>query len=130
MFFLMFFLFNPPKARIFWKQKDRFVPDIILAEEIQKSATTGLHEWSENVVNVKNRQVLKGHCEFLSVIWVKWKGSVGSITRHGSSAFYSLFLTFFVLEIFKFKYDKFFVRNSASISKFEWFEWPCSSSWL
>ena len=30
----------------------------------------------------------------------------------------------FVLEIFKFKYDKVFVRYSASISKFEWFEQP------
>ena len=27
-------------------------------------------------------------------------------------------------EIFKFKYDKFFVRHSASISEFEWFEQP------
>ena len=38
--------------------------------------------------------------------------------------FYSLFLSFFVLEIFKFKYDKVFIRHSASISKFEWFEQP------
>ena len=37
---------------------------------IQKSASTELHEWSENVVNVKNRQILKENCEFLSVIWV------------------------------------------------------------
>ena len=42
-----------------------------------------------------------------------------------SSTFYSLFLPFFVLEIFKFKYDKVFVRHSASISKFEWFEQLC-----
>ena len=40
------------------------------------------------------------------------------------STFYTLFLQFFVQEIFKFKYDKFFVRNSASISKFKWFEQP------
>ena len=37
-----------------------------------------------------------------------------------SSTFYSLFLPFFVLEIFKFKYNKVFIRHSASISKFEW----------
>ena len=36
-----------------------------------------------------------------------------------SSTFYSLFLPFFVLEIFKLKYDKVFVRYSAYISKFE-----------
>ena len=44
---------------MFQKQKDCFVPDITQAEEIQKSASTELHEWSENVVNVENRQFLK-----------------------------------------------------------------------
>ena len=28
MFFDMFFLFNPPEAAMFQKQKDRFVPDV------------------------------------------------------------------------------------------------------
>ena len=51
---------------------------------------------------------------------------VCSITLLYSSTFYSLFLPFFVLEIFKFKYGKVFVKHSASISKFEWFEQPCS----
>ena len=42
---------------------------------------------------------------------------------------YSLLLLFFVWEIFKFKYDRFFVRHSASISEFKWFdEEPCSTS--
>ena len=54
MFFDMFFLFNPPEAGMFQKQKDRFVPDVTQAEEIQKSASMELHEWSENVVNVEN----------------------------------------------------------------------------
>ena len=62
---------------------------------------------------------------FVSVIWVNWKQSVSSITLPYSSTFYSLFLPFFVLEIFKFKYDKFFVRHYASISKFKWSEQPC-----
>ena len=52
---------------------------------------------------------------------------VCSITLLYSSTFYSLFLPFFVLEIFKFKYDKVFVRYSASISKFKWFEQPCNN---
>ena len=71
------------------------------------------------MVNVENRQCLKGNCEHFSVICVKLKQLVRSITLLYSSTFYSLFLPFFVLEIFKFKYDKFFVRHSASISKFE-----------
>ena len=65
---------------------------------------------------------LKVNCRFLLVIRVKWKQSVCSITLLYSSTFYSLFLPFFVLEIFKFKYDTFFIRNSAGISKFDQFE--------
>ena len=84
-----------------------------------------LHEWSENVVNVENWQFLTRNCKFLLVnIKAKWKQSVCFITLPCSSTFYSLSLSFFVLEIFKFKYGKFFIRNSPSISKFEWFEQP------
>ena len=47
---------------------------------------------------------------------------------------YSLLLLFFVWEIFKFKYDRFFVRHSASISEFKWFDEGRAmlnlSSWL
>ena len=48
-------------------------------------------------------------------IRVKWKQSVCSIVLLHSIIFYRLFLPFFVLEIFNFKYDKFFVKHSASI---------------
>ena len=58
--------------------------------------------------------------------WNENSQSVCFITLPYSSTFYSLFLSFFVLEVFKFKYNKFFVRHSASISKFEWFEQPWS----
>ena len=54
----------------------------------------------------------------------EWNGNSQYVTLLYSRTFYSLFLPFFVLEIFKFKYDKVFVRNSASISKFKWFEQP------
>ena len=47
-----------------------------------------------------------------------------------SSTFYSFFVPFFVLEIFKFKYDKVFIRHSASISKFKWFEQPWYPLWV
>ena len=89
---------------------------------MQKSASMELHKWSENVVNVRNHQFSKGNCELLSVTWVKWKQSLFSITLLYSSTFYCFFAPFFVLEIFKFKYDKFLVRNPAPVSKFEWFE--------
>ena len=55
----MLFLFNPPGAGMFLEQKDSFVPYVTQAEEKQKSASTELHEWSKNVVNVENRQFLK-----------------------------------------------------------------------
>ena len=42
-----------------------------------------------------------------------------SITLPCSSTCCSLFISFFALEIFKFKYDRFFARHSASISKFK-----------
>ena len=77
------------------------------------------------MVNVENHLFLKEDCKFLPVIWVKWKQSVCSITLLYSSTFYSLFLWFFFLKIFEFKYDKVFVRYSAFISKFEWFEKLC-----
>ena len=68
--------------------------------------------------------VFEGKLQNLCVIWVKWKQSVCSITLLCSSTFYSLFLPFFVQEIFKFKYGKFFIKNSASISKFGLFFEP------
>ena len=68
MFFLVFFLYNPPEVGMFQNQTDHFVPDVTQAEEIRKSASTELREWSENVVNVENRQFLKENCEFLSAI--------------------------------------------------------------
>ena len=35
-------------------QKEHYITDITQAEEIQISASTRLHEWSKNVVNVEN----------------------------------------------------------------------------
>ena len=60
-------------------------------------------------------------------IW-NYQQSVCSVTLPCSSTFYSLFIPFFVLEILKFKYGTFFIRHSASISKFRWFEQPWSST--
>ena len=47
-----------------------------------------------------------------------------------SSTFYSLLPPFFILEIFKFKYEKVFVRHSAFNSKFEWLEQSWQSAVL
>ena len=75
-----------------------------------------LRKWSENVVNVENHQFLKGNCNLL-------------LTLYYSCTFYSLFLAFFVLKIFKFKYGKFFIRHSASISNFKAHTWiSCSDN--
>ena len=65
--FDVFFLFNP-EAGMFQEQKDRFVTDVTQAKEIQKSASTELHEQSENAVNVENRQFLRENYELLLVI--------------------------------------------------------------
>ena len=53
---------------MFQNQKDRFVPDVTQTEEIQKSASMELHEWSENVVDVDNRQFLKKNFKVVAVI--------------------------------------------------------------
>ena len=63
-FFRCFFLFNPLEAGMFQKQKDRFVPDITLTQEIQKSASVELHKWSKSMVNVENCKFLKENCKF------------------------------------------------------------------
>ena len=71
MFFLVFFLYNPPEVGMFQNQTDHFVPDVTQAEEIRKSASTELHKWSENVLNVENCQFFKGNCKFFLSISVK-----------------------------------------------------------
>ena len=123
MLFLVFFSVTPPPFPPSWGWKVQ-APKRLLRSWRHICTSTELHEWSENVVNVENCNFLKVNCGFLLVIWVKWKQSVRSITLLYSSTFYSLFLPFFVLEIYKFKHDKFFVRNSAAISEFDWFEQP------
>ena len=50
---------------MFQNQKDCIVPDVTQAEEMQKSASMELHEWSENVVNVEDCQLLKENCGFV-----------------------------------------------------------------
>ena len=66
-FFTCVFCLTPrPGAGMFYEQKD---PSFLTyGEEIQKSASTELYKWSENVANVENRQFLKENCKFLSVI--------------------------------------------------------------
>ena len=53
---------------MFQNQKDHFNPDVTQAEEIQKSASTELHKWSENMANAENRNFVKVNCMFLSVM--------------------------------------------------------------
>ena len=76
-----------------------FLSDITQAEKMQNSASTELHEWSENMANIENCQLkfLKENCAFLSYL-SKMK-IVSVITLLYSSKFYSLVVPFFVLEI-------------------------------
>ena len=62
------------------------------------------------MVNVKNHQFLNGNCEFLSIIGVKSKHSVCFMTLFLVLVLFTacIYIQFFVLEIFKFKYDKLF----------------------
>ena len=65
-FFLVFFMFSAPEAGMFYNKKYSIVTNVKYAEKKQqKSASTEIQEWSENVVNV---QFLKGNCEFFSAI--------------------------------------------------------------
>ena len=123
MFLLFFFLLCPLRLEF---SRIRKTTSFLTSNKlkIDKSASTDLHGLRENVVNVENSQFLRRNGSFFSVSWVKWNQSVYSITLPCSRIFYSLFLPFLVLEIFEFKYDKFFVRHSTSISKFKWFEQP------
>ena len=113
-FFLCFLCLTPLRLECSRIRKVSSFLKFMQAEEIQKSSSTELYEWSRNVVNVENHNFLKVNCRFLLVIWVKWKQSVCSIILLYSSTSYSLLLPFFVLEIFKFNYGKFFIRHSAS----------------
>ena len=82
---------------------------------------TQLHKWSKNLSNVDNSNFLKVNWVFIS--YLSKINTLCSIILY-SSTFYNLFLPFFVLEMFKFKY-KFFLRHFTSIFNFEWFEQPC-----
>ena len=62
------------------------------------------------MIIVENCNFSKVNCEYFSVIWVTWKQSACCIIPLYSSTFYSLVLPFFVLVIFKFKYDKVFCQ--------------------
>ena len=132
MFFLMFSLFTPPLLPL------SPIPWGWNVLESEKPLCSWCHKgWrnTKNCIHIASQMeqkcgkcwkslIFKDNCEFLSVIWVKWKQTVCSITVSCSKTLYSLFLHFFVLEIFKFKYDNFYIRDFASISKFKWFEQP------
>ena len=58
MFFLVFFLFNSLELESSSSRKTALFLTS-QAEEIQNFASTELHEWSKNVVNVESCNVLK-----------------------------------------------------------------------
>ena len=82
----------------------------------------------KKVVPLKITNFWKKNCKILSVWWVVKMKIVTMLYNSSlfySSTFYSLFIPFFVLKIFKFKYLwQGFCQTSASISRFKWFEKP------
>ena len=68
-------------------------------------------------------QLFEGRLQVFISYQVKWKQSVCSINFLYSSTLYSLFLLFFVLEIFKFKYIwQVICQTFSFLSKFKWFK--------
>ena len=120
----MFFLFNPLRLVC---SRIRKTTSFLTSHRLKKYKN--LHPWSLKQVEWKcgkcwKLPIFEGKLRVFFSYLSEMK-IVSSTTLPYSSTFYSLFLPFFVLEIFKFKYDKFFIRHSASISKFKWFEQPC-----
>ena len=68
---------------------------------------------------------------FEGKLWVffSYLSEMKTVSVFYNSSILVLFTACFYRFLFKFKYDKFFVRHSASISRFEWFELLCSTSW-
>ena len=63
--------------------------------------------------------IFEGNLQVFISYVSEMKTVICPITLPCFNTFYSLFIPFFVLEIFKFKYGQFFCQNSISISKFE-----------
>ena len=103
-FFSLLFLFNPRRMKL---EKTLYSWPHIGLRNTKKISSTELHKWSESMVNVENCNFLKVSCNFQSLVWVKWKQSVCSISFLYSTTFYIFFLPFVVLKIFKFKYGNF-----------------------
>ena len=107
-FFLCFFCLTPLPPHALECSRIRKTALLLMSHRPKKYKNQHPQSFmngAKNIVNVENCQYLKGNYKFLSVIWVEWKQSVCSITLLYSSTLCSLFLPFFVLEIFRFKYD-------------------------
>ena len=65
--------------------------------------------------------------QWTCTIYLTWKRDtpLQLLGIHYSSAFYTTFLSFFVLKIFGFNWTSLFVRYFGSISRFERFVQPC-----
>ena len=125
MFFYVFLLFNPRGAGIFKKQKDHFRSWRHIGWRNTKICIHGASQMERHRGKCWKSPIFEGKLwVFISYLSEMEIVSI-YVLYNSSSTFYSLFLPFFVLEIFKFKYAwQVFVRYSASITKFEWFEQP------
>ena len=104
MVFLVFFLLNPLRLEFSRIRKTT----LFLTAHMLKKYKNQLHEWSKNVINVENPEVLKRNCKFLLVIWVKWKQSGCFIT--------SLILVLFTPCFYNFLFRRYLNSNMTSFS--------------
>ena len=121
MFFLMFFQLN--FLRLEWS-RIRKTALFLMSHRLKKYKN--LHPWSftngAEIGKCWKSPMFEGKLGVFISYLNQMKTVSMFYNSSYSSSFYGLFLPFFVLEKFKFKYDKFFVRHTVSISKFEWFE--------
>ena len=122
-FIYMFFLFNPPEAGMFWEAERPLRSWRHIGWRNAKICIYGA-SWMEGKYDkCWESQIFEGKL-WVFISYLSEMKIICSMTLLYSSTFCSFFVPFFVLEIFKFKYGKVFIRHSASISKFEWFEQP------
>ena len=99
--------------------RSRKTASFLTSHTLKNTKIHGVSRMERKRGKCRKSSIFEGKLQvFISYRYLSEIKVVCSITRLYYSPFYSLFLPFFVLEIFKFKfkYDKVFVRYSASIS--------------
>ena len=121
-FFYVFFLFNPPWGWNVLEAERPLRSWRHIGWRNTKICIRGASRMERKRGQCWKSPIFEGKLQVFISYLTKIKIVSVFITLLYSSTFYSFFLPFFVLEIFKFKYDMVFIRHSASISRFKWLE--------